>query len=399
MARSGPPGSGPTPLTSKLRILFVIDDLQAAGGTERHLVHLVRGLSARGMACTVVALSPCHAGLADQLRGAGAHVHSLPVGHVYDWNAFRQAWRLGRFIRDGRYDLIQTFHQKADTYGALVAWLAGVPRIVSSKRDTGQFRSRAYALLGRLLTPLYDRVVVVADHLGRIYAQTDGVKSRQLVRIYNGVDLDLFQPPTPEQAMAERARLGIGREDFVVGMVANFRPEKNHDVLFAAVQAASCEIPRLKLLLVGGGALLDGYRDRYAGPQVLYAGPVSDVRPYLHAMDVACLISSTEGFSNAALEFMAAGLPLVVTGVGGNAEAVAHGVTGLVIPPGDPEALRGALVQLHADQDEARHMGVRARQAAEQRFSLPLMLQNYEVLYRELCGIAGPETQAGGSHA
>jgi glycosyltransferase involved in cell wall biosynthesis len=159
-------------------------------------------------------------------------------------------------------------------------------------------------------------------------------------------------------------------------MVAGFRPEKNHDIFFAGLEKALPFIPSLKVVVVGAGPLLETFRERVSslGDRVVFTGELPDVLPALWAMDVGCLTPGrNEGFSNAIIEQMSAGLPMIVTNVGGNAEAVVEGVTGRVIPPGSVEALSTALVELNADRTRAVAMGSASRARAEERFSLKRM--------------------------
>ena len=383
-------------MTSGARILFLIDFFHGTGGTERHLAHLVRNLCRESFQVTVVVFDLGANPLIDAMRESGAEVLELPVGRIYTPKAMLQAWRLARLIRRRRIEIVQTYHQKSDTYGAIVAHLAGVRHIVPSKRDTGEIRSAAYKLISRMFRSWFDKVIVVADGVTEAIVASEGVDRSDVVRIYNGVDSEVFRPPAEDEIRRSREALGLAAEDFVVGMVANFRPEKNHDVLFAAALEAGRRIPRLKLLLVGDGPLCAHYRALYGDPSsgidAVFAGAVQDVHACLHAVDVACLIpGSNEGFSNAVLEKMATGLPLVVTDVGGNAEAVSHGCNGFVIPPKDVGALVEALTTLHADAAMRREMGRESRRLVEEQFSLERMWRAHIELYRSLqCGMLPP---------
>jgi glycosyltransferase involved in cell wall biosynthesis len=218
--------------------------------------------------------------------------------------------------------------------------------------------------------------VVKSDHLDRA----------RLVKIYNGVDTESFRPPTDAEAAAARAKFGLKDSDFVVGMVAGFRPEKNHRMLFEGALAALPQIPGMKILAVGAGPLIEEFRSRYSGTMAVFAGDTRDVTTALWAMDVGTLLPSmNEGFSNAVIEKMGAGLPMIVTDVGGNAEAVFEGENGYVIPPHDAGRFTAALIELHADADRRRAMGRRSRALVEHRFSLPQMCATHVALYRSLC--------------
>ena len=226
----------------------------------------------------------------------------------------------------------------------------------------------------------------MADAVGESVVKPDHLDRARLVKIYNGVDTERFRPPTPDESGAARAKFGLQPTDFVVGMVAGFRPEKNHRMLFEGAMAALPRIPGLKVLAVGDGPLIEEFRSRYPGSLAVFAGDTRDVTTALWAMDVGSLLPSmNEGFSNAVIEKMAAGLPMIVTDVGGNAEAVFEGENGYVVPPRDAGRFTAALIGLHADAEGRRAMGRRSRELVEQKFSLPQMCASHVALYRMLC--------------
>ena len=374
-----------------IKILFIIDYFHRTGGTEKHLAQLISGLPADAFRCSVVAFDLGANPLLDDLRARGVSITSVPVGREYVPNAAVQAWRLFKLIRKNRFDIVQTFHQKADTYGAVIAWLSGVKYLVSSKRDTGHLRKPWHVFLNRRLKSLFDAFIVVAEAVRLAVMANDHLPASRITTIYNGVDIARLVVPSAQQRGDARTRLGFAADDFVVGMVAGFRPEKNHDVFFAGLLQAAPSIPSLKVLAVGAGPLLAEFRERVAqtelGARTVFAGDVSDVVPYLWAMDVGCLTpGSNEGFSNAIVEQMAVGLPMIVTDVGGNAEAVLDGENGRVIPPLDATALSRALIELHDNPARAAAMGRSSRTRVEERFSLERMCAEHVRLYRSLCG-------------
>jgi glycosyltransferase involved in cell wall biosynthesis len=375
----------------KINILFVIDYFHETGGTEKHLTQLVLGLPRDTFACSVVVFDMGVNTLIEEMRAAGVPVHHIPVRRIYTPSALWRAAALARIMRRGRVDIVQTFHQTSDTLGAAVAKLCGVRHIISSKRDTGQLKRPLHIFLNRRLKFLFERFIVVADAVGQAVVTSERLDQSRIVRIYNGVDTVKFSPPRASEAALARKRLGFSDSDYVVGMVAAFRPEKNYDTFFEGVVKAMPVIPSLKVLAIGGGPLLEHFRARYEidrfRSRIVFTGGVGNVTRYLEAMDVGCLIpGKNEGFSNAVLEKMAMGLPMIVTDVGGNAEAVINGENGMVIPPADPDAFRAALISLHSDTPRRLAMGRRSRQLAEERFSLRDMYSNHEILYRSLLG-------------
>jgi glycosyltransferase involved in cell wall biosynthesis len=372
-----------------IAILFIIDYFHRTGGTEKHLAQLIAGLSPQEFRATVVAFDMGQNPLLDELRQRGIPIMHLPVAREYVPNALRQAWRLSRLVRRQRFDIVQTYHQKADTFGALVVWLSGARHLISSKRDTGDLRKPLHRFLNRHLQHLFQRFIMVADGVRRAVVARDHLPAERVVTIYNGVDTDWFVPAAANQRQEARERLGLQPGDAVVGVVAGFRPEKNHEVFFSGAERALARVPHLRILAIGAGSLLESFRQKLAGSplgeRTSFAGEITDVRPWLWAMDAGCLTpGSNEGFSNAVIEQMAAGLPMIVTDVGGNAEAVVNGVTGLVIAPRDPDAVAAALIELFADRTRLQTMGDAARRRVLERFSLHKMCTAHAQLYAAL---------------
>ncbi len=387
--RSSQPLTGTAGMKQQVNILYIIDYLYGMGGTERHLLYLLQLLDRKRFSCQVVAFDTGRTRLTDEIRALGVPLVHIPVGRYYTPNALRRAVELYRLIRRERIDLVQTFHYKADVYGAPVARLAGVRAIVSSKRDVADQKNRLHFFLHRLVAPIVSRYIVVADGVGRVVREREKAPADKLVTIYNGVDLERFVPLDSAARRKARQKLGLGPDDLILGTVAWMRPEKNYDLLFAAFAKALEQVPELKLVAVGGGPLFDRFREEVRqgrlAEQVVLAGPADDVRPWLQVFDMACLVpGSNEGFSNAVIEKMAMGLPLIVTDVGGNAEAVRNGDNGIVIPPGDRQKLTDAIVHMARHADERKAMGCRSRQIVERSFTLDRMISAHESLYASL---------------
>jgi glycosyltransferase involved in cell wall biosynthesis len=376
-------------MSRRINILYIMDHFRGTGGTERHVGQLVSLLNRERFQSAIVVLDLAPNRWVDQIRANGTPVIHVPVLREYTPTALLRALQLANLIRTRRIDIVQTFHQKSDTYGAAVAKLAGARHIVSSKRDTGELKKPRHFFLNRLMRPLFEKVIVVADAIGDIVVNREGIPRSKVVRIYNGVDTTAFAPATPQERARARQRLGFNDGEFVVGMMARFRPEKGYDVFFAGALAAATEVRSLRIVAIGGGPLLEQFRAQYArerdGHRVQVLDDISDVAGCLHAMDVACLLpAGNEGFSNSVLEKMAVGLPLIVTDVGGNAEAVLDRENGFVIRPRDVDAFRRALLILHSDPAARVAMGRRSRALVEQRFTLQRMRAEYEALYLSL---------------
>jgi glycosyltransferase involved in cell wall biosynthesis len=373
-------------LKQKTRILYFIDHIDGPGGTERHLSYLATLLDKSRFECVIVVFDLVPNALVDGIVAAGVEVRHIPVARYYVPSAWRKAIIIRRLIRERGFDIVQTYHYKSDIYATLIARLSGVKRLVSSKRDVADFKGAFHFFLHRLIRPLVSRYIVVSDVVADVIVRKEGASPAKITKIYNGVNLDRFPVPTTETRNAARAALGFGDADFVIGMTAWMRPEKDHPLMLRAFARLKAEVPRARLVFIGDGPHADEYRqwvtDHGLEGDVVFTGLSDDVRRYVAGLDVGCLVpKGNEGFSNSIIEKMAMGLPLVVTDVGGNKEAVAHGINGFVIAPGAEDALVSALAQLARDPVRARAMGQASRARAEELFSLEQMIQRHEALY------------------
>jgi len=201
--------------------------------------------------------------------------------------------------------------------------------------------------------------------------------------IYNGVDLDYWKAaPSPIRGI-----LGMEEKDFVIGLSAVLRPEKNPVQLVDAVAMLRRRGIPARALLIGDGemrpAVEAAARRAGLGDAVAITGLVQDVRPFLAACDALALTSHTEAFSLAAIEAMALGLPVVHAGVGGAAEMIRPGHDGYLFPPGDTGTLVDCLAAL-ADTEKRSELGRNARRTVETRFSERAMVERYESSLKQM---------------
>ncbi len=376
-------------MSSTLSILYIIDVIKFAEGTEWHLFNLVKALNQRGHECTIVAFDMKKIRLIDKMEKMGIEVIHIPVGRYYTFDALKKARVLSRVIKKRKINIVQTFHFKADVYGSIVARLSGAKNIISSKRDTASFKRPHHFFLHRVVRPITKRYIAVCKSVAEVVARMEAVPHSKIKIIYNGVDTSRFKPVERELKSRLRADLGVGASDFVVAIIGGLRREKNHATVFRAARLARSKIPGLKILVIGGGghkmAYISQVKKMGLTDTVIFTDSVEDVMEYLAVSDIGCLVpSSNEGFSNAVLEQMAAGLPLIVSSVGGNPEAVIDGQTGFVIDPMDYKNLAELMVKLFRNPQEREKMGKEARKRAVEYYSIDKMIDEHEQLYQEI---------------
>lgn len=374
----------------RVRLLLMTDtSVTAAGGSERFLRNLVSLLPGERYRITLVQL--CDGDEAD----AGAalfdvgHVvlHKLPVGAVYGARGWRALHRLRRLARSERFDIVQSQHEKSDLLNALLPRSRRGARI-SSRRDTGFNKSPRLKLLFRFLNRRFDCVVAPAQPILTGLEHSERLDGGRALLIPNGVDSARFRPQADAARSQMRGKLGLHHDAIVFGCVAALTPVKRHIDVIAAFAIAQARLPGSRLLLIGDGPLRARIQAQIAelglDEAVALLGDRPDIESILPALDLGLLASSTEGMSNAVLEMMACGLPVIATAVGGNPQLVAHQTTGLLVPACAPEALAAAMVALAESPDTRRSMAAAARDRVEREFSLHSMAQAFDQLYRRL---------------
>lgn len=374
-------------------VLVVIRGLDV-GGTEQHLVRVLPTLARDGLVPAVYTLTR-RASLAPRLRAAGVEVIAPPVAPglerlppvARDWLGLPLAtvglWRL---IRRRRPDVVHLFLPAAYLVGGACALLAGHRAVIMSRRNLNRYQ-RKHPVLAWLERRLHRRVAAALGNSRAVVAElaAEGVPRGRLGLIYNGVDLDAFAALPPREAV--RAALGVDRGTLVVTTPANLLPYKGHADVLAALARIASELPRDWVLICpgrddgAGPALRTAARRLGLADRVRWLGLRDDVPALLGASDLGVLVSHEEGFSNGVLEGMAAGLPMIVSDVGGNAEAVEHGVSGWVVPPRDPAALAAALLALARDPALRQRLGEAARARVAERFGLETCVLRYRRLY------------------
>jgi glycosyltransferase involved in cell wall biosynthesis len=273
--------------------------------------------------------------------------------------------------------------------GAPVAIAAGVPIKIMSRRSLADYQKNwpGAARFERMLHGRMDAVLAnsraVVDELTR----KEGCPESQVRLIYNGLRLS-----HPKTTRAEaRAELGLVEQTFVATVVANLFPYKGHFKLIAALAEIAHKLPRPWRLLCAGRdegeaqVIARLIVEKGLSENVYLLGERHDVPRLLAASDIGILTPTrNEGLSNAVLESMAAGLPMVVTDVGGNSELVVDGETGFSVPLHDSNSLASAILKLAYDAELRQTMGDKAKRRATEQFSLAACVDQYCSLYAEL---------------
>lgn len=353
-------------------VLQLIDGLNV-GGAEVLLRDLTRGLRARGYRVSVGYSTP--GPLAAEIAAAGIPLTRLP--------------RLGRvdpllllgMLRLMRHDPPQVVHThlfKSDFHGRLAARLSRVPVVVSTLHNSDAWARQP--LLGRLygLTArLADCNIAVAEEVRQYHLQHSHIPAEKVITIENGVDVGRFEVPAAA-GLAVRQELGILPETPILGIIGRLAPQKDHATFLNAAALILHQLPTACFLVVGDGPLR---ADLHAQAQALglehaliFTGLRSDIPAILNALDLLVFSSRWEGLPVTLLEGMAAARPVVGSAVDGILGVVIPGVTAQIVPPGEPQALAQACLELFRDPERMRRMGAAGKQRVQERYSLEAMI-------------------------
>ncbi len=360
-----------------MKIVFV-NSARGWGGGLTSAVEVGLGLAEKGHEVTLV----CHpeSAIREQLEG-DERLTLRPIGIRAELNPYRvlQLANLNRIVRP---DLVLADKRKDLKLSVAARQLIGDFPIVHRHGAPSGLRNG----------PIYRRVwgravqtMIVNSHTmrERMLAQTPWLKGVRIEVIHNGKDTRRYRP-LPNQRARVRTELGIPDDAFVVSFHGSVQPRKNVELLVRAVTALPADL-RVHGLIIGGGPTLAQLRrlaTELRAP-VIFTGIRRDIPEVLSVADTAAHLSTAEGFSNSVIESMACGLPLILSDATSHPEQVDDGAQGLLVSPGDVNAVADAIRWLATDPEGRARMGAAARQRAIKEFSRERMIERYNAVLRE----------------
>lgn len=374
--------------SSPIRVVFGLDSF-GLGGSELNAVRTAEKLDRDRFELTALVLRR-EGPLEQRYREAGIRVVEFPIRSLLGYGALRQGWRMARWLERERIQVLHTHDVYSNVFMVPWARLAGVPRVIASRRWWYTVPRKELVTANRMAYRLAHRVLANSESVARLLTEEEGLSQAKVFTVPNFVDEEAFRPLSPELQRELRTRFGLAEGVRGIGVVARLDPVKRHCDLLEAFALLVKRVPRqleetMRLVIVGGGpersTLERLAKDLGIAERVCFAGPIAHTPALPSLFDVVALSSESEGFPNAVVEAMAAARPVVATAVGGVVDAVEHGVTGLLVPPRSPEAMAAALLAVLTQPDQARRMGIAAQQRARARYHVLQVVPRLEQVY------------------
>lgn len=381
-----------------IHIVYVLGYLKL-GGTETQLLELLARINRTQFTPIIYAFGR-DGHLRSEFETLGIPVVFRPYSITK--NVSQSAWLRGiaalmrdmtRFFRQQRPTIAQSFLPTANLFTAICAKFAGVPVIITGRRATmnahaSDFPAFPHQWLLHLSNLWVSAVLANSSRLKEAcLAQERWLSPQNIYVIHNGVNTERFRPM--RLSLSLKHAFGIPAPAPVVGVIANLAARKGHRDILNAAEAILRQIPETCFAFIGRDEGMQRELERMAKSagirdSIIFAGQQSNIPEWLSIIDIVVSASLEEGMSNALLEGMAAGKPLVATRIAGTPEIVIDGITGLLIPPGEPDALAEAILQMLRNRNLREKMGSAGHQRARELFQIERFVTNTEAFYRAL---------------
>src|SRR5579863_1668017 len=354
------------------------------GGTERQVANLTLRIDLSRFDLHLACLR--YSGqLLEELKSLAVPRPEFRIGSFYSPKTFWQGMRFAQYIRKNRIQIVHSYGFYSNVFAIPAARLAGTAIVVASIRDTGDVLTPAQRQVQRIICKAADCVLVNAE-ASREALVKEGYAPCKIVVIRNGIMLSKFGKR--QNGGLLRRELGLPLSAPLVMVSSRLNQMKGIQYFLDAAVILAARFPEARFLVVGDGESrteLEEYGGRGGlGRRVVFTGFRSDVPELLSEAQVSVLPSLSEGLSNALLESMAAGVPVVATRVGGNPEVIEDGVTGLLVPLRDSAALAGAVGRVLEDKDLAAAFAQAGIRRVAELFSMERSVRETEHLYEQL---------------
>lgn len=362
-----------------MKIMFFLDEFVSPhSGAESQLLKLIDGLKARNVTCEITVLRPTD--YVDELKKV-CPVHVLNCYKLLSAKSLWRIYKAGKLWRSKNFNTVHILLNDCSIFAPFLLKLSRL-KVIVSRLDMGFWYSSKNLPLLRFSRRFVDKVLANGEAVRNIVCQNEGYSKSDCTIIYNGL---LNTDASHIAPLNIKTKLGLSSQSKIVGIVASVYPIKRHQDLINAV--SQLESNDVHIVAVGRGN--EGQHDALISKlgmnnRVHFVGGQSNVLEWVKGFDIACLCSESEGFSNALLEYMMCGIPVLASDVGGNPELVKNGINGYLYPLGDCEQLSTRIQQILSNQGLQNKLRQGSLNSVDERFSFEIFVDRHTELYSSL---------------
>lgn len=355
-----------------MRILHIDTERTWRGG-EQQLLYLVKGLKEREHTSSVI----CQPGSSLEDAVKKAEIDAIPIKMRSEIDILA-AWKIGRFLRRGKYDILHAHTSHAHSIGLLARFFGKVKAMAVSRRVDFPIRSRlkynSFAV----------HYIAVSEAIKRVMA-AGGISPQKIDVVRSCIDLDMLDNAVISDV---RAEFGIGKDIIIIGNIAHMADHKGQIYLIRAANIIKNKYQNIKFIIVGDGELrsrleLEAHK-LGLNDILIFTGFRKDVISVLASFDIFAFPSHLEGLGTSLLDAMAMRKPIVSTTAGGIPEAVKNGINGILVPPKDPESFAKALLSLIENRALRLKYGNAGRTLVEEKFTVDKMVEGTISFYKKI---------------
>lgn len=367
------------------KIVYIIDQVGSnMAGTEKQLINMINGLNKERFKIYLICFRK-HPWFEKNARFLKCDSTVIKINKITRRSTYINFLKLIQYLRNIRPDIVHTFFPVGNIAGVLAARLAGVKNIISSRRDNGEWINPMYLFATNIANRYVKKIVTNSYEVKKYTEKVEKNCSGKVEVIANGIDVDLFK--NIKICYDLKQKLNIPQNNKIVGILANFRPMKHHQTF---IQSAN-EILKIRddvnFVLIGFGftpweeEIKKMVNTLGIDHKLHFVGAQKEVVPFLSIMDVGVNCSEMEGLSNAIMEYMAAGIPCVVSNSGGNPDLITHNINGYTFELDDYKTLANLTLRLLDDKETRERFINNSLEKVKKEMRLEHIILKYESFY------------------
>lgn len=372
-----------------MRIIYIIDIFDTdKAGTEVQLIKIIKGMTKNNHKVCLICLRP-HKWIEDNGGLLGCEIKIAHINSLKTLKTIFSIYKLSKIIKEYHPDIVHTFFPVSNVIGVLAAKLAGINRIISSRRDYGEWMKNFYLPATKFANMFADYVVSNSTPVAELTIKKEKLNTNKSKVILNGIEIE----PTnnKDRKINLKKKLHLDEKAKIVILVSNFRKMKRHDTCIEAASLVLKNNKNIHFVLIGDNAENINIKEdmekrvrRYViYSNVHFLGRIGNVRELLKQCNVGINCSEMEGLSNAIMEYMIEGLPCVVSDGGGNPDLIEHEVNGMVFETGDYKRLAEYIQYILYNENKAKLYAAKSKEILLRKMSITTMIQSYEKLYQQ----------------